>query len=372
MHAAVYTGAGVLRVEDVTAVDPGPGEVQLEVAYTGICGTDLHIVHGDMDARVGERAVLGHEMSGRVAALGPGVEGWQVGEAVTVMPLRWCGQCPACRAGNQHICLRLRFLGIDAAGSLQSRWNVPAQTLVRIPAQVPLTVAALVEPVAVAVHDVRRARLEPAERVLVVGGGPVGLLISAVATRAGGEVLVVEPNPHRRRVAEGLGLATVDPSAADVPAVVQDWTSEAGADVAFEVSGAQAGVDTAVGSLSARGRLVLVAIHGTRRSVDLHRFFWRELTLIGARLYDRSDFEEAVAIVASGQLPLADLLTRVVPLERVGEAFAALAAGEAVVKVLIDCRDTESATSGSGADDADDADGATDGAADAGDEEAAG
>ena len=339
MDAAVYTGAGILRIEDVPAAAPGPGEVQVEVAYTGICGTDLHIFHGDLDARVGNRAVLGHEMSGRVAAIGAGVDGWAVGDPVTVMPVESCGDCPACRAGNRHICQRLRFLGIDAPGSMQRRWTVPAETLVRIPPDVPLAEAALIEPLAVAVHDVGRAGLRPGEKALVVGGGPVGLLIAAVAAGAGGDVLVVEPNVHRRQVAEGLGLASVDPAATDVQEVVQGWTSGAGVDVTFEVSGAQAGVDTAVAALSVRGRLVLVAIHTTRRQVDLHRFFWRELALIGARLYDRTDFERAVELVASRRIPLAGLISTVMPLHRVGEAFAALEAGDAVTKVLIDCQE---------------------------------
>lgn len=339
MYAAIYSGAGTIRIEAVPRVAPGPGEVQIEVAYTGICGTDLHVYHGEMDARVGDRAILGHEMSGQVAALGAGVAGWSVGERVTVLPVRWCGECPACRAGHRHICLRLRFLGLDAAGSMQSRWTVPADTLVRLPPGVPLPEAALVEPVAVAVHDVRRAGLRPGERALVVGGGPVGLLIAAVAADTGGDVLVVEPNPHRRRVAAGLGLAAVDPAATDVQDLVQDWSSGAGADVAFEVSGVQAGMDTAVEALSARGRLALVAIHTTRRPVDLFRFFWRELTLIGARLYDRDDIERAVELVASRQIPVGSLITRVLPLHRAGEAFASLEAGGAVMKVLIDCQE---------------------------------
>jgi (R,R)-butanediol dehydrogenase / meso-butanediol dehydrogenase / diacetyl reductase len=150
VDAAVYTGARTVRIEGVPSVAPGPGEAQIEVAYTGICGTDLHVFRGDMDVRVGRRAVLGHEMSGHVVALGAGVQGWSVGDHVTVMAVQWCGECPACQAGNRHICLRLRFLGIDAAGSMQGGWTVPAGTLVRIPPEVPLPEAALVEPVAVA------------------------------------------------------------------------------------------------------------------------------------------------------------------------------------------------------------------------------
>src|SRR3954452_7487128 len=109
MYAARYIGNGTLEVVAARPAEPGAGEVQLAVAYTGICGTDLHVLHGAMDARVTLPAVLGHEMSGRVAALGPEVTGWAVGDAVTVMPLRWCGTCPACLAGNSHICQRLDF-----------------------------------------------------------------------------------------------------------------------------------------------------------------------------------------------------------------------------------------------------------------------
>jgi (R,R)-butanediol dehydrogenase/meso-butanediol dehydrogenase/diacetyl reductase len=335
MRAAVYTGARTISVQERDAPPPGPGQVQLQVAYTGICGTDLHIFHGDMDARVGDQAVIGHEMSGRVAALGAQVDGWQVGQPVTVMPLAWCGECPACRAGHEHVCHNLDFLGIDSAGAMQGRWNVPASTLIALPSSLPLQRAAVIEPVAVAVHDVRRAQLQAREKVVVVGGGPVGLLIATVATAGGAQVLLVEPNSDRRDVATGLGLRALDLAARDVVGAVRQWTGGAGADVAFEVSGAQAGVDTAVEVLAVRGRLVMVAIHPVPRPVNLHRFFWRELTLIGARLYRREDFERAVELVASGQVAVEQLISRVVPLDGVADAFAALENGGAM-KVLID------------------------------------
>ena len=102
----------------------GVGEVSIDVAYTGICGTDLHILHGAMDARVTLPAVLGHEMSGTISSVGEGVDRWSAGDRVTVMPLVWCGHCPACRAGDQHICHNLDFLGIDSPGSMQARWTV--------------------------------------------------------------------------------------------------------------------------------------------------------------------------------------------------------------------------------------------------------
>ncbi|SPF06446.1 zinc-dependent alcohol dehydrogenase [Streptomyces sp. MA5143a] len=337
--AVRYTAARTLDTAPAPSVPPGSGEVVLAPAYVGICGTDLHIFHGDMDARVATPAVLGHEMSGRIVGVGPDVEGWQVGDAVTVMPLRWDDTCPACRAGHQHVCQHLDFIGIDSPGAMQQRWTVPAATLIRLPESLPLDRAALVEPTAVAVHDVGRAQVGEGEKVVVVGGGPVGVLIALVAQAAGAEVRVVELSAHRRALAEGLGLTVWDPAADDIGTLVGTWTADAGADVAFEVSGAAGGVDTAVEVLGVRGRLCLVAIHPRPREVNLHRFFWRELTLVGARLYDRSDFEKAVALVADGTIPADRLISKVVPLTQAPAAFEALEGGGDVMKILVDCTD---------------------------------
>src|SRR5580765_8239141 len=152
MNAAFYTGDRRIEIRPTEAVPPAPRMAQVEVAYTGICGTDLHIVHGAMDARVGPPAILGHEMAGHVAAVGDGVTDWREGDPVTVMPLVWCGECAACRGGVPHICQRLSFLGIDTPGSLQPRWTVPADTLVPLPPDMSLRTAALAEPTAVAVR----------------------------------------------------------------------------------------------------------------------------------------------------------------------------------------------------------------------------
>jgi (R,R)-butanediol dehydrogenase / meso-butanediol dehydrogenase / diacetyl reductase len=179
--AARYLSARTLDTARAHSAPPGSGEVELAPAYVGICGTDLHIFHGDMDARVSTPAVLGHEMAGRVVRCGPDVTDWRPGDAVTVMPLRWDGTCPACRNGHQHICQHLDFIGIDSPGAMQQRWTVPASTLIRLPDSLPLDRAALVEPTAVAVHDVGRAGVREGERTVVVGGGPVGVLIALVA-----------------------------------------------------------------------------------------------------------------------------------------------------------------------------------------------
>jgi (R,R)-butanediol dehydrogenase/meso-butanediol dehydrogenase/diacetyl reductase len=339
MRVARYIGDPGIAIAEAEPVPPGRGDVQIAVAFTGICGTDLHIRHGAMDSRVRVPSVPGHEMSGRIAAVGAGVSGWRVGDPVTVMPLRWCGSCAACRTGHQHICLRLDFLGIDSPGAMQQRWTVPADLLVRVPDAVPLRDAALVEPTAVAVHDVARAEVAAGEPVVVVGGGPVGVLIACVARSAGAEVVLVEPNPHRRLVAQELGLAALDPDETDVETWVLDHTGGAGAPVAFEVSGTRPGLATALSVLGARGRMVVVGIHPTPPMIDMQRVFLRELTLLGARVYARPDFERAVQLVADGTVPAGRLVSRVEPLGSAGEAFAALESGDGVMKVLVDCRD---------------------------------
>ena len=335
MLAAYYEGPGAVSVGEAADVPPGAGEVQIAVAYTGICGTDLHVMHGAMEGRVAHHSVLGHEMSGRLVALGPGVTGWSVGDPVTVMPLRWCGTCPACLAGHSHVCQNLDFVGLDSPGSLQQRWTVPADLLVRLPAGLPLDRAALVEPTAVAVHDVRRGEVSRGEPALVVGAGPIGLLIACVARHEGADVTLVEVDAHRRALAERLGFAVLDPTACSVPEEVERRTAGAGAAVAFEVSGSQPGLDAALASVAVRGRLVVVAIHPPHRDVDLRRVFWRELTVHGARVYRRTDFERAVELIADGVVPAAELISRVVPLTSAEDAFQALESGTGVMKVLV-------------------------------------
>lgn len=335
--AARYAGERRIEIARTPTVAPGPRDVQIHVAYTGICGTDLHILHGDMDARVSIPAVLGHEMSGRIASVGAAVDGWVPGDPVTVMPLKWCGTCPACLAGHTHVCQRLEFVGIDSTGAMQHTWTVPADLLVRLPDDLPLDLGALVEPTAVAVHDVARAAVRPDEKAIVVGGGPVGLLIAAVAREAGADVMVLEVDEFRRSVIDGSGLSAVDPLSTDAAALILDWTAGAGASVTFEVSGSQQGLDTALEVLGVRGRMILVGIHPTPKPVNLHRVFWRELTIVGARVYERADFERAVELVSSGSVPARALISHVEPLGSAASAFEALEHGVGTMKVLIDC-----------------------------------
>jgi len=336
VKAVYYEGNGSFAFREATVAPPAEGEVRLDVAYCGICGTDLHIAHGAMDHRVKPPRVIGHEMSGTVAELGAGVDTFTIGDPVVVRPLDTRGETAADR-GFSHISRNLRFLGIDTPGAFQSSWTVPAFTLHRLPPELDLRLAALTEPLAVACHDVRRAELGPADTVVVIGGGPIGLLISLVAADAGAEVVVSEPNAERRALAAELGFDVVDPGAGQLVDHVARLTGGAGADVVFEVSGSREGSLEMTRLACLRGRIVLVAIFPEPQPVSLFDVFWKELELRGARVYEPEDYERAIALLDGGRLPLERLITAVEPLERLPDVFGELTRGTAAMKILIDC-----------------------------------
>jgi (R,R)-butanediol dehydrogenase/meso-butanediol dehydrogenase/diacetyl reductase len=337
MQAAFFEGNQTIHTGPCVPVPPGPHQVQIRVEYCGICGTDLHLFHGAMAHRLRLPHVMGHEMSGTIAATGDGVEGWQVGDRVTVRPLDPCGDCPACHAGHRHICQNLKFIGIDTPGALQGLWTVPAHTLHRLPEGLSMRHGAVIEPIAVACHDVRMGGVREGELAVVIGGGPIGVLIALVARARGARVLMAEVNPFRIGLARELGIEAVNPSETDMVALVNGQSGGAGADVVFEVSGSAAGAQMMTTLPRTRGRIVVVAIYGEPVKVDLFRFFWRELKLAGARVYEPEDFETAIGLAASGSLPLDRLITTVVPLDRLEEGFRQMARGGEVMKILVSC-----------------------------------
>lgn len=335
ISAAFYRGDKSFSVEHTDAQAPNAGEVSIRVAYCGICGTDMHVFHGNMDARVGFERIIGHEMSGTVEALGVGVSGFTKGLKVVVRPLDHCGDCPACNAGHQHVCHKLKFLGLDTNGAMQDIWTVPAHTVHALPDDLRLDHAALIEPVAVACHDVRLSDLRAGEDVVVIGGGPIGILVAMVARDAGGNVVVSEVNPNRLQIAEKLGFKTVNPAEVDLTAEINTITGEKGADVVFEVSGTQPGVDAMTAVAATRARIVMVAIHAQKPQIDLFQFFWRELKLIGARVYEPEDYEKAIGIISSGGVDADTVITDVAPLSNIQAAFESLDRSPTALKSLI-------------------------------------
>ncbi len=339
MKAAEYIKAGEIVCHEIALPPLKPDEVRIKVAYCGICGTDLHIFKGHMDARVKAPQAVGHEISGVVAESGSNVTQFKAGQKVTVRPLDNCGTCNTCKAGFTHICEKLRFLGIETAGGFAQYWTVPARLVHHLPENMPLKLAALVEPLAVACHDVRRSELKPGDKVVVSGGGPIGMLIALVAKHAGAEVTISEINPTRLELARKLGFEAVDPRSVDIVAKVRAETGGSGADVVFEVSGSEAGAKLITELARPRGTMVVVAIFAKPVPVDLHKFFWKELRMVGARVYEAVDYEQAIRLTAEGVLELEPLISRVFPLEGLQTAFEYLTSAPDAMKVLIQCNE---------------------------------
>ena len=334
MKAAYYEGNKTMRIGDSVPRDPGTGEVQVKVSHVGICGTDLHVFHGNMDKRVTFPQIMGHEMSGTVAALGEGVTNVSIGDAITVMPL----DTTLCNADDPHkyIGENMKFMGIDTPGALQSHWTVPAFTLHKLPASISLKHGALLEPLAVACHDVRLANLVAGETVVVLGGGPIGILVALTARAKGAHVTLAEISPFRIDFAKSLGLDVVNSKDASLKDHILDKTEGRGADAVFEVTGSAAGAATMTTLLRVRGRIIIVGIHPKPNPVDLFQFFWKELELKGARVYENEDFEAAIKLADSGKLPLEQIITETRAIDEAQAAFEHMEQGKDMIKILLE------------------------------------
>ncbi len=341
LHAANYVGGKAFSLTTGQAIPPAADEVRLSVGYVGICGTDMHIYHGVMDQRVEPPKVIGHEMSGTIAELGENVTGFSLGDEVVVRPLDYCGQCPACLDGHSHICHQLKFMGIDSPGAFQSSWTVKARTLHKLPASVSLKQGALIEPLAVACHDVARSRLKVGEKAVIIGGGPIGQLVAQVAKSTGAEVMISEVNESRLAFAKANGIKTVNPQTTDLTEAVAQWTQGKGADVVFEVSGVKQAIEAMTEIASVRGRICMVAIHSEKPTIDLFQFFWKELELLGARVYEHCDFEHAIELIASKQINIEPYITSISSLQQINQAFAAMSGNPQGMKALVSCQELD-------------------------------
>jgi 2-desacetyl-2-hydroxyethyl bacteriochlorophyllide A dehydrogenase len=313
---------------------PGREEALLRVRRVGICGTDLHIFQGHLDHRVPKGGVIGHETFGEVVEA-PGASGFTSGDRVVVEPVVCCGACRACRMGASYLCYQLKVLGVDLPGGMREYWAVSASRLLRVPDSISDDHAALIEPLAVAVHDVNRADVKRGDAVLVFGGGPIGTLIALVARHRGARVAVAEVNPFRLDILEAFGLERVGPGT-DVVKWTDQWTDGTGVDVAFEVTGNPLAARAVADVVRVWGTVSIVAIHAEPVPVNLYQMFARELVMHGSRLYARADWEEAIRLVASGAVPVGPLVSRRIPLESLQRGMEEALGGGPVMKVLVE------------------------------------
>jgi len=334
MRAAFYQGARTFSTGEMEKPAPGGDEALLRVRRVGICGTDLHIFQGHLDHRVPKGGVIGHETFGEVVEA-PGASGFASGDRVVVEPVVCCGACRACRMGASYLCYQLKVLGVDLPGGMREYWAVSASRLLRVPDSISDDHAALIEPLAVAVHDVNRADVKRGDAVLVFGGGPIGTLIALVARHRGARVAVAEVNPFRLDILEAFGLERVGPGT-DVVKWADQWTDGTGVDVAFEVTGNPLAARAVADVVRVWGTVSIVAIHAEPVPVNLYQMFARELVMHGSRLYARADWEEAIRLVASGAVPVGPLVSRRIPLESLQRGMEEALGGGPVMKVLVE------------------------------------
>jgi len=334
MDASVYVGDGLLEVQQVAVPEPGPRDVLVEVGQCGICGTDVHLVLEQI-ARPG--TVLGHEWAGTVAAVGDAVDGWSVGDRVVCGPTPGCGSCRACRAGRPSVCLERPLTDhLDFRGAYARYVVAPAAQLLPVPEALSIREAALVEPTAVAMHAVTLSGATPADRVLVTGAGPVGLLVTAVLHAQGVvDVTVSEPSPVRRQRALAVGAArVVEPH--ELPRSRMGAPVDEPYQVVFECSGRADAAESAIDQLDFAGTCVLVGTGHDLPRINHNRVIVLENSIIGAYNYDAGGFGPALELLASGAMPLDALVEPAdVSLDDLLPVMRRCAAGELPGKVMV-------------------------------------
>lgn len=326
MRAAAYVDASHFEIQDRPVTDPGPGEVRVSLSACGICGSDLHFLHqGFMQPG----ATPGHEMAGRIDALGAGVDDLETGQLVAIEPLDTCGNCPDCAAGRDSICRAFQLYGVHKPGGFADGIVVPAHRAHSLAEDLDAAVAALCEPLAVAVHGLSRGRFEKDQRVLVMGAGAVGL-VTLVAARSLGarEVFVTARHGHQAEAARALGAARViderDADAAGLDALGR----ECDIDVAVETVGGRADtLMTASAAVRPGGRVSVLGLFTESPQLSPLSLLMKEIDLCWSNCYHRAagqpaDFRVAADIVDREREQLASLITHRYELDEIDQAFA--------------------------------------------------
>jgi L-iditol 2-dehydrogenase len=326
VRVAELTGLRQFRVTEAPVVEPGPGEVQVQVQAVGICGSDMHAyAEGAVgDVRCQYPVVLGHEPAGVVVKTGAGVTGWAPGDRAALEPAHFCYHCELCRRGRHNLCARLRFLSAGGEpGFFRDRVNLPVTNLVRLPEGLSTAEGALIEPLSVVLHSLALAPPALGETAAVFGAGPIGLLTVAALKLAGaGRVWAIDPLPHRRALAGPMGAdATLDAGADDPAAALLADTGGRGVDLVFDCAAKGETARQALQAAASGGRVVFTGIPAELHiPLDVH--LWRRKEL-GVHQVRRSlhEGEAARDLLVRESRRFAPLITHHRPVEEIARAF---------------------------------------------------
>lgn len=332
MNSVVWHEASRIAVEKKPIPTPPEGWSLVKVAYSGICGTDLNIYVGAHPRAKGP-LIFGHEISGTLVSGHPTLA---PGTPVTMLPLLSCDHCEPCSTGSRHVCKDLKLVGIDRDGGMAEYVACPSELIFPLPADVSLKLGALVEPLAVGVHAVRQAGFIPGDNALIFGAGPIGLCVAASLKLLGANgITIVERDPFRLNLAREIGFDTIDAKDADIVEEVLKITGGKGADFTFDCAAHPSVSEILTRVTKVRGRVVIVGAYKKPAPVDLIQVMFRELTILGVRVYTPKDYEIAADLIQR-DFPFEKLITHSIPYQQIQEGFDLLLTGGDAIKVLIE------------------------------------
>lgn len=347
MKVARWHGVKDIRVEEVAEPTPGPGDVKVKVAWTGICGSDLHeYLAGPIFVPVGEDhplshdqapITMGHEYSGVVTEVGKTVTNVSVGDRVAIEPIFACGNCPACLEGKYNLCDSLGFVGLSGGhGGFAAYSVVPARMIHKMPDTLSMEQGALVEPAAVALHAVRMSKIKAGDTAAVFGAGPIGLLVvEALRVAGASQIHVVEPSDVRRQKALELGATSaIDPASTDAVAAIRAATG--GVHVAFEVTGVPQVLPQCIDATRHEGQTLIVSIWEKEAAFHPNTVVLKERQLLGTIAY-RNVYPAVMELMTQGYFNAEKLVTKRIAIEDiVTEGFESLVAEKSHVKILVE------------------------------------
>ena len=338
MKALQYLGANHAEVRDVPIIPPAPGQARIKVTYCGVCGSDIGIYSGK-HPRAKAPLTIGHEFVGIIEEINGEANGYKPGDRVAAYPLISCGRCYACRTGKSYICSTLKLIGIDQDGGMAEYVNCDTSALFKLPDDVSDKVCSIIEPLAVAVHSVRRAGFKPLDSTVIIGAGPIGVLIGLILKDSGASrIIISDISKTRLELCEELGFETVDSSSQPLTEYVRESTCGEGVNILFECSGVAAGAETMTESVCADGMICMVGVHKEPRKVNLADMHFRELNLTATRVYEKEEFGMTVAYTTRLKEQLEKVITHVIPLEESEDVFELIADPENhAMKVVIQC-----------------------------------
>ncbi len=337
MKAAVTVEWNKMEVQETPIPEPGPGEALVRVKLAGICGSDVHIFQGHHPTAVSPVA-QGHEFVGTLEKVNGANINAAIGDRVVVEPLISCGVCEACREGHMHVCRNLGLLGIHRHGAFAEYVVVDAAKVIRVPDTLSNELAALTEPVAVAAHVTARGGLQKGDRTLVIGAGPIGLIVAMMCEWAGATVALVEINPERIEQAKSLGFTVVNANG-DAAADALALTDGEGFDQVYEASGAAPAAALATEVCRIRGTIVGIGFPSPPPAFDVRALIFKELHLVGSRVYTLDDFHRTVRMMANLNADqrerLAALITETCDIHGVADGIGKMMRGECKGKILV-------------------------------------